>query len=415
MDEVGRDLFTPNLQSTLHQFREADNFGSLIRPDETNVDSFLKRLEENNIAGNLFLFKTHQKVLRILEQTDYLNPKYHVVIANPPYMGTKGVNGRLGAWLKDNFSDVKSDLFSAFILRCSLLCMKFGHIGIMSPNVWMYILTYEKLRGELTRQKTLTNLVELPLTGFKGATVQICAFNFNNAFSPKLVGSFIRLVDFKGGDEEMASRTREAINKTNCGWHYRASSTDFMQIPGTPIAYWVSSKAREAFSFLPLSEKATFRAGLQTGDNDTFLRYWYEVGKVKFFPECPSRDDSVRTGAKWFPHNKGGGFRKWHGNKEYVINWENDGADIKERKLNDLREGKITANNSKCWNQDFYFKNGLTWTSLSSAVFSIRDNGFGFLFDTKGQMLFPNNETSKKNLLALLNSKVSYYFLAVLS
>ncbi|WP_421224755.1 BREX-1 system adenine-specific DNA-methyltransferase PglX [Aeromonas jandaei] len=196
---------------------------------------------------------------------------------------------------------------------------------------------------------------------------------------------------------------------------YRASAADFGKIPGNPIAYWISEKSIAAFSNSPLSEKAVFRAGLQTGDNDTFLRYWYEVCSSKFVPNCKSREESAHSKGKWFPHNKGGGFRKWHGNKEYVINWENDGSDIKEKKKADLLSGKITANNSKCWNQDYYFQNGLTWSSLSSADFSLRSNGCGFLFDTKGQMLFPNDALDVNHLLGFLNSKVSRYFLTAMS
>ena len=196
---------------------------------------------------------------------------------------------------------------------------------------------------------------------------------------------------------------------------FRVSAADFKRIPGNPISYWISEKARMSFGLQSLEDVATFRAGLQTGDNDLFLRYWHEIACSKFSSNCRSRDESVLSGSKWFPHNKGGGYRKWHGNKEYAINWESDGFDIKEKKRLDLELGKITANNSKCWNQDFYFRDGLTWSSLSSSDFSLRENGFGFLFDTKGQMLFPADGTRKSHLLALLNSKVAHYYLAALS
>lgn len=211
--------------------------------------------------------------------------------------------------------------------------------------------------------------------------------------------------------ENQSSSREQGMGK----YFFRASAADFNLLPASPIAYWLSHCSLKAFNNPPLSEKATFRAGLQTGDNDTFLRYWHEVCRGKFAPDCKSRSDSVKAEAKWFPHNKGGGFRKWHGNKEYVINWENDGHDIKRRKEQDLKSGKITANNSKCWNQEFYFQDGLTWSSLSSADFSLRDNGFGFLFDTKGQMLFPLERKDKNQLLGILNSKVSHHFLAALS
>src|SRR5690554_4381435 len=224
MDFVGRDLFAAPLQTTLRQFEEADNFGSLIRPDVTDVDGMLRILESKNVSGQLFISMTHQKVLQALRQADYLTPKYHVVIANPPYMGSGGMNGRLKAWAKDNYEEVKSDLFSAFIVRCAALSKVRARLGIMCPNVWMYISSHEKLRRFLTNDRALTNLVELPLSGFKGATVQICAFNFENISSPSFRGGFIRLVGLKGGDEEMARFVRQAISGEKRSIFYRASS-----------------------------------------------------------------------------------------------------------------------------------------------------------------------------------------------
>ena len=328
MDFIGRDLFTAPLQTTLRQFEEADNFGSLIRPDVTDVDGMLRILEPKNVSGHLFLSLTHEKVLQTLQQADYLSPKYHVVIANPPYMGGKGMNGRLGSWLKDNYTDVKSDLFSAFVVRCSELGRKAGLVGIMSPNVWMYISSHEKLRRYLTSAKTLTNLVELPLSGFKGATVQICAYNFENRFSPKISGGFVKLVDFKGGDKEMASLTREAIKNPGCGWFFRASSAEFMKIPGGPIAYWVSNNLRDAFiKFSSFSEYSDTRIGLITGDNDYYIRQWQEVS-LESIGFAYSRSEAEHSGKTWFPQSKGGEFRRWYGNHHTLVNWENDGHEL---------------------------------------------------------------------------------------
>ncbi|RKT44695.1 BREX-1 system adenine-specific DNA-methyltransferase PglX [Thiocapsa rosea] len=183
-DFVGRDLFTAPLRSTLRQFEEADNFGSLIPPDVTDVDGMLRILESKNVSGQLFISMTHQKVLQALRQADYLSPKYHVVIANPPYMGGKGMNGRLAAWLKDNYSDVKSDLFSAFMVRNTELALPKGQLGFMSPFVWMFISSFEKLRSFLINQKTITSLVQLEYSGFDGATVPICTFTVENAHNP---------------------------------------------------------------------------------------------------------------------------------------------------------------------------------------------------------------------------------------
>ncbi len=417
MDFVGRDLFTAPLQTTLRQFEEADNFGSLIRPDVTDVEGMLRILESKNVSGQLFISMTHQKVLQALQQTDYLSPKYHVVIANPPYMGRGGMNGRLKAWVQDNYMTSKSDLFAMFIERNLDLSVRDGMMAMITMQSWMFLSSYEGLRSKLIHQSSIRSMAHLGARAFdsiSGEVVSTTAFVITKNVNPDYKGVFLRLI--KGNSEkEKEQELRESVLNPSCGSRFNASNSDFLVIPGHPIAYWISKQARDAFDCVPLSEKATFRAGLQTGDNDTFLRFWFEVSFNKFQPNCRSRAESVESKARWFPHNKGGGYRKWHGNKEYSINWENDGVDIKERKRSDLEKGKITPNNSKCWNQDFYFLNGLTWSSLSSADFSLRDNGYGFLFDTKGQMLFPESQCEKSSLLGLLNSKVAYYFLAALS
>ncbi len=406
----------------LNLFEEADNFGSLVRPHLTSeqctkLRDYLTSHWSLATSHSFFNSMTHQKVLQALRQADYLSPKYHVVIANPPYMGRGGMNGRLKAWVQDNYIISKSDLFAMFIERNLGLTMHDGLIAMITMQSWMFLSSYEGVRSKLLHQGTIRSMAHLGARAFdsiSGEVVSTTAFVIANSVNPNFEGVYLRLV--KGNSErEKEQALRESVLNPRCGWRFTTSVSDVLAIPGSPIAYWISKQARDAFINIPLSEKATFRAGLQTGDNDTFLRYWFEVSAQKFRPTCRSREESVESKARWFPHNKGGGYRKWHGNKEYSINWENDGFDIKERKRRDLEHGRITPNNSKCWNQDFYFLNGLTWSSLSSADFSLRDNGYGFLFDTKGQMLFPKSESDKDNLLGLLNSKVAYYFLAALS
>ena len=196
----GSNLFTTDLQRTLLQFEEADNFGSLIRPATTNVLDIRHILNEKNLSGNLTLFTIHRKVLKVLEQADYLSPKYHVVIANPPYMGGKGMNARLKTFLQDNYTDVKSDLFSAFIIRNTELTLPKGQLGFMSPFVWMFISSYENLRLFLIDQKTITSLTQLEYSGFDGATVPICTFTVENNYKPDYRGGYVRLSDFRGAD-----------------------------------------------------------------------------------------------------------------------------------------------------------------------------------------------------------------------
>ncbi len=406
MDFVGRDLFTAPLQTTLRQFEEADNFGSLIRPDVTDVDGMLRILKSKNVSGQLFISMTHQKVLQALQQADYLSPKYHVVIANPPYMGGKGMNGRLAAWLKDNYTDVKSDLFSAFVVKCSELGKKLGHVGVMSPNVWMYLSSYEKLRDFLTGSKTFTNLVELPLSGFKGATVQICAYNFENKHSPNLKGTFVRLVDFKGGDDEMAEYTKEAVSATECSWKFRATTESFRRIPGSPISYWVSERLLKAFENGILLRQITIpRQGLATMDNARFTRQWHEVSRSRF-SSLSLRDE---TASKWFPYNKGGDFRKWYGNQEFVVNWEDSGSEIKQ-----LSISRYGSASKRVVNEDSYFKKSITWSKIGTGLPSFRLQPDGAVFDVAGMSMFPK-EKDFPLLLCCLNTQIVLQLLKVLS
>ncbi len=400
MDFVGRDLFTAPLQTTLRQFEEADNFGSLIRPGVTDVAGMLKILRAKNVSGQLFLSMTHQKVLQALRQADYLSPKYHVVIANPPYMGGKGMNGRLAKWLKDNYPDVKSDLFSAFIVRNTELALPKGQLGFMSPFVWMFISSYEKLRSFLINQKTFTSLVQLEYSGFESATVPICTFTVENAHRPDFKGGYVRLSDFRGS-ENQGPKTLEAIKNPDCGWFYRASASDFKKIPGSPIAYWVSDKEIGAYSSNQLLGNVCYpRKGLDTGENEKFLRLWHEVSLKS---SCFDNTDRSR---RWFPYNKGGDFRRWYGNREYVINWENNGLEIKKRLSRNSKKPTIR-------NSDFYFKEGFTWTTISSGGFSARYCPPGALFDNGGCTIFA--DSSLMTIGGFVNTKIMSRHLEFLS
>ncbi|EQC1013414.1 BREX-1 system adenine-specific DNA-methyltransferase PglX [Pseudomonas aeruginosa] len=199
---VGRDLFTYGLRETLQQFSEVDNFGSLIVPKVANVADVLTTLESNDMSSNLFLAETHKKVLSVLRMAEALSPRYAVVVANPPYMGGKGMNPRLGAWLKENYEPVKTDLFSAFVVRNLELSLPKGQLGFMTPFVWMFISSYEKLRTILIDRKTITSLIQLEYSGFDGATVPICTFTVENAHKPDFRGGYVRLSDFRGADQQ---------------------------------------------------------------------------------------------------------------------------------------------------------------------------------------------------------------------
>ncbi|OSQ35817.1 BREX-1 system adenine-specific DNA-methyltransferase PglX [Thalassospira sp. MCCC 1A01428] len=410
MDFVGRDLFTAQLASTLRQFEEADNFGSLIRPEVTDVWDVLEFLETKDFREDGFYNDAHKNVLKALRQAEYLSPKYHVVIANPPYMGGKGMNGRLGAWLKDNYSDVKSDLFSAFIVRNTELALPKGQLGFMSPFVWMFISSYEKLRGFLINQKTITSLIQLEYSGFDGATVPICTFTVENEHRPDFKGGYVRLSDFRGS-ENQAPRTLEAIKNPDCGWFYRASAADFKKIPGSPIVYSASDELLGCFGELEKIEAiANCRAGLTTGDNTIFQREWSEISRRRLSTRSESRMEAEENGTRWFPCSSGGNFRKWYGNLETVVNWEADGKEICSFAAPD---GRLKASPRS---REYYFREGFTWSKISSGKFSPRYLPTGCIFDDTGQSGFPlSQNVSSLHLVALACSSTSQHFLSFIS
>jgi len=410
MDFVGHHLFTAPLQTTLRQFEEADNFGSLIRPDVTDVDGMLRILESKDVSGHLFLSHTHQKVLQALRQAEYLSPKYHVVIANPPYMGGKGMNGRLGAWAKEHFPNSKADMFAMFVERIMSLVPAGGFSGLMTPFTWMFLSTYESLRTRLHTENTLVTLIRPEYHAFfDSAYVPICAFVFHRSSDSNYPGAFIDLQDFYGADIQ-PMKALEAIRNPDCGWFYRATAKDFEKLPGGPVAYWVSKRVRSIFDTYPrLLEVAPTKQGLATGNNDRFLRFWYEVGNDKSKFNSKSLVDAINSKKKWFPCNKGGDFRKWYGNNAFLVNWENDGEEIK---------GFVDENGklrSRPQNQNFYFREGLTWSAISSSNLSMRYSPKSHMFETKGAMCFPTDRNALYGVLGYSNSKLVNNFLKAVS
>jgi type II restriction/modification system DNA methylase subunit YeeA len=407
--EVGHDLFTANLRTLLTQFEEADNFGSLIRPVAMDYAEIRRVLAEKGIGNQLLLEHVHRDVLRVLAQAEYLSQRYQVVVANPPYMAGKGMNGRLGAWVKENYTDVKSDLFSAFMVRNTELALPKGQLGFMSPFVWMFISSYEKLRNLLITQKTITSLVQLEYSGFDGATVPICTFTIENSYAPQFRGGYVRLSDFRGS-ENQAPRTLEAIKNPKCTWFHRAASSDFQKIPGCPIAYWVSSTLRNSFEkYQSFSDYSDTRIGLITGDNDHYIRQWHEVSIARSGFEY-TRSEAKESGKKWFPQSKGGDFRRWYGNNQTLLNWEKDGNEL-QTTMHASGERTLAHN----FNLDKIFLSGISWTKISSGTFGARFQPHGFLFNDASANAFPLKAEYQFPLLAFLCSKLPIEILKALN
>jgi hypothetical protein len=401
----------PQFSKLLYQFEEAKNFGSLIQPclseaEVQSVRSAIQNSKSNIQNSDLMVGATHLKVLRVLEQAEALTQRYHVVVANPPYMGGKAMNDGLKSFIREDFEALKADLFSAFTFRGSSLAVKKGYLGFMTPNVWMSISTHEPLRKHLLNSQNLTTLIELPLTGFSGATVQICTFTFENRPSTGRHAGFIRLCDFKGR-AAMGPKALEAIANPNCGWFYRASASNFTKIPGSPIAYWISPKTVQSFNKSDLlGQLAEVKQGLATADDSRFLRLWHEVSIGHFSLPQNSNNDS---GIKWFPFSKGGPYRRWYGNNDFVVNWQNNGFEIRNFRTPD---GHLK---SRPQNVDYYFREGVTWGQTGTGIPSFRFLPSRYVFAHIGSALFSATLDETFQHLAFMNSKVCEHFLNFIS
>ncbi|MCK6622789.1 MAG: BREX-1 system adenine-specific DNA-methyltransferase PglX [Calditrichaceae bacterium] len=394
MRQVKTNLFTANLKEALQQFSEAKTFGSLIRPCVSSVEEIKKELQSKNLGGNLFLAETHRKVLQALPQIEYLSREYHCVITNPPYMSGGGMDDRLKTFLAQNYSDVKSDLFSSFIIRNCEFAKEYGHLGFMTPFVWMFIASYEKLRQFIIEEKTITSLIQLEYSGFDGATVPICTFTIENFNKTDYRGGYIRLSDFRGADKQ-APKTLEAIKNPNCGWFYRTSAADFKKIPGSPIAYWVSEKfvnpfvkADQFIHDLTISDGQT-----KTGDNDRFLRQHWEVSSYK-----------VGSKGKWWHHPKGGPYRKWYGNVDCVIDWSEDAR-------KHYRKDRV----ARILPEYLWDKKGISWTLITSGEISFRVLEPNQIFNLAAPSLFFYDEGNISKCLGFLNTKYVAQLLKVIN
>ena len=385
------------LGSLLDTFTYAKTFGSLIQIPRVLEDG-LAGLEDGMAKaienGDVFAKAAAQDLVSLVQQAKILAMKFDAVVANPPYMGSKYLTPLLKKFLKDNYDGFEKDLFSAFMIRNLSLTQPSGQLGFMSPFVWMFISSYEKLRQRFIDQATLTTLVQLEYSGFDGATVPICTFTLGNQHIKDYLGSYVRLSSFRGADQQ-GPKTLEAIQNPNCGWFFTAKPDHFKKIPGSPVAYWAKDKFRDLFSADKLGDVASVVEGSTTGDVNKFLKLWQEVSYPSIGLQMKSRAEASASSQKWFPYNKGGEYRKWYGNNEFVINWQGDGQHVKNFPGSFVRGEK------------FYFQSGVTWSKVSSGALSFRCFGEGFCFDTGGLCLFGKPNYKAHDLALLLNSKVS--------
>lgn len=385
----------PLAEKLLQTFADGKEYGSLLQPELTEeeltaLENRLNALETGAQETLLTLAGSAQaaEALRpLLRQARLLTRKYHAVITNPPYMNKFSPN--LKRFVQEHYADYKADLFAVFMHRNFSFCEENGYSAFMSPFVWMFIKSYEKLRSEIIQSKCITTLIQMEYSAFEEATVPICTFVLRN--SPlNYAGVYLRLSDFKGGMDVQNEKVLEAQQSAACPYRYTAQQDNFSKIPGAPVAYWVSEAFFANFTGNAIKNVCTQKTRISTGDNERFMRKWFEVSNVKIYD--PN---------KWIPCPKGGDYRKWFGNIDVVLNWENEGADLQ------------AFPRAMLGDSSFFMKPGLTWTVISSAKTSFRIVPQGCICDHKGPLIYFFDRSLENYVLALLNSIYSEKILEI--
>lgn len=387
----------------LQAFKDALELGSLIQVEQKDYDSYKQFIDEVHSTAEFSIYSldwmenTYYQINKLIKQAEILSEKYCVTTTNPPYLNK--MSGELKKYVVKNYKDYSSDLFAVFVKRNFDFTKESGYLGFMTPFVWMFIKSYEKLREYIINNKAIATLVQMEYSAYEEATVPICSFVLKNEHSNNL-GYYFRLSDFKGGMEVQKQKVLEALSNKECGYFYETSSSNFTKIPGSPIAYWGSVKFIKSFEkYKTLQDMSISRAGLSTGNNDKYMRLWFEplITHVAF--NMHDNDEYLNSQKKYVPCNKGGAFRRWYGNNDYIIDWTNP---------NSMHRPRTTY-------MDLYYKSAITWSAITSSLFNSRYYGSGFLFDHAAASLFLNELTNVNYILGLLNTKVTQYILSMIN
>ena len=413
---TNKDQLRNDLNVLVEAFKYGNEYGSLIHFDKPINWTALALLTDHALLAGQSSFETidlpiyQTKLAKLIEVGQVLSQKYDIGVMNPPYMGGGKMDTVLSKYVKQEFPNSKSDLFGVFIERLGMLTRTNGYCALITQHSWMFLSSFEQLRTIMTKY-ALINLAHLGTRAFEeigGEVVQTVAFVTRKSPLNAYIGTYERLVDFDSQQKKKDAYI-DAVNNPEVDYIYRTNQSNFESIPGSPIAYWASADTFELINETKkFGDAFNTRAGMITGDNSKFIRLWHEVSHDKTGFNYTSRQAAEMSGYKWFPYSKGGDFRRWFGNNEYVVNWENDGKYMRNFKDS---TGKIPAH---AFNLDYIFHPQITWSSLSSKTFSARLAPNGFLFDASGSFgVVPEVERSFQ--LGFLNSVVAEYYLGLIN
>lgn len=397
-------------------FTDAKEYGSILEVEKVNFEGIKERLKEIEDDDNL-IFGDYRKILLdklpiIIKQAEIISRKYEICVTNPPYMGSKGMNKQINDYVRKTYPKSKSDLYTVMLERCLKLSRKNGFISNITQQSWMFLTSYESLRKSIITSKVIQNMIHLGPRAFEeigGEVVQTTTFVIRNFYTRNFESKFIRAIEVLDAKEKERYVSNIIIN--NNKKIFEVSNNVFINIPNNIIAYWISKKLFEILeNEKSLSEFANVRKGLITSDNDRFLRLWHEIDNISLGIGFKSDEKAKESKRKWFPYVKGGKFKKWYGNYEYVLNYYNDGEELKAW----VEELTKTKPGGRIINKEYYFKPGITWSSIGTSKTSFRYVDYGSIYSNTGMGIF-SESIGYEYLISLLNSKVCESLLNIIS
>ena len=408
LSPIERNKAKLQITGLLDTMVDAKEYGSILKVEQQEWDLLQRFVEGLDIEGQMTLDtigieNTKITLERLVEVSRILARKYDVVITNPPYMSLSNASTKLNDYVKEYYSDGKTDMYAVFISRCNDLTSRYGYQAMITQHTWMYIAKFENLRKKICR-KAIVNMAHLGARAFDeigGEVVQTVSFVLQNYSTDSYVGTYARLVDANSQDE----KEQLFLSGKN---RFTTSNRRFNTIIGSPVAYWVSDNMASVFNkSSQLGDVAIARNGMKTGDNDTFIRLWWEVSEQKTSYYSESAEDATLSGKKWFPYNKGGEARKWYGNNDYLVNWENQGEQV-------IGNAKIDKRNVQDYPNDLKFSPSASWTLLTMGQPTFRYKKHN-ISDINGMSFYPYNKADIFYLLGLCNSNVAYELLKILA
>lgn len=395
LSEMERNLAVMQIEGLLDTFKDAREYGSILNVDACDWDVLEKFVGDLGTTGQISFEsvgseETQESLRKLVRVAKNLGRKYDAVVTNPPYMASSGMNKKLFSYVKKYYDDGRNDLYTVFILRCREFCKVNGLLGMIAQLGWMSLTRSSQLRNAIYSSMYYLNMVHLGSRVFEelsGEVVKTSTFVMRKGIFDEYQAAYCKADIVEDND---AKESTLLENKSI----YKASLAETYEIEGAPLSYWLPRTMLPLFSRSTIKDRFICRAGMQTGNNDLFLRYWYEVSSIN--------TDHFNNGTKWFSYNKGGSQRKWYGNLDLVVDWENNGFDIKAFKKRRLELGEIEKKNSECWNSEFYFVEGATWSSIASGTPMFRFTSKESIFDIKGPTCFAQKKVSHEELLQVL-------------